>query len=145
MTTKPASAMSHADLHSLASSVYGARWQSQMSRDMGVNLRTVQRWAASGIERLATAEGVRRFLEERRIARIAHPPAGASTSDDRDEACRDALQPAVDALLAAMRDAGWREAECVTALLAASVDAVRQTGGDAAAAALLREAADSLE
>ena len=65
-----------AELHSLASASYGARWQSPLAREMGIALRTVQRWAAGGVHKPATAEGVRRFLEERRLARIAPPPTG---------------------------------------------------------------------
>lgn len=121
--------MTNVELQSLAAAVYGARWQSQLSRDMGVALRTVQRWAGSGIDKPATAEGVRRFLEERRIARIAAPPDGSTDWDDRDDACRDALEPGVMSLLAAAEDIGWQRVEAQCAALAALLDDMTALSG----------------
>lgn len=137
--------MTPADIQSIASAVYGARWQSQLSRDMGVALRTVQRWARDGIDKTATAEGVRRFLEERRIARIAPPPAGTTDADDRDDACRDALEPAVTAIVAAARDAGWHEGEAQVAVLASTVDMMRAAAGTPATIQTLRAAVEALK
>ncbi len=136
--------MTPRDLQSMASAVYGARWQSQISRDMGVALRTVQRWARDGIEKTATAEGVRRFLEERRVARMAPPPHGTTADDDRDDACRDAIEPPITALLAAARDVGWHEGEALVAILAASVDRMRESAGTPATIETLRAAIAAL-
>lgn len=33
-------------LHEAGEALYGPRWQSDLARDLGCNLRTVQRWAA---------------------------------------------------------------------------------------------------
>lgn len=111
-----------ADLHSLATSVYGTRWQSQLAREMGIAVRTVQRWARNGIDKTATAEGVRRFLEERRIARIAAPPDGTTVDDDRNDACRDALEPSILSVFAAAKDIGWHHSEVMRAVLAIAID-----------------------
>lgn len=35
-----------ADLRRLCEAIYGRRWQSAFARDLGVNPRTVRRWAA---------------------------------------------------------------------------------------------------
>lgn len=130
--------MTPSDLQSLAASVYGARWQSQLGRDMGIALRTVQRWARDGIDKTATAEGVRRFLEERRIARIAAPPEGSTDDDDRDDACRDALEPAILSVLAAADDIGWHRVEAQTAVLASVLDDMVASSGIPATIETLR-------
>jgi len=144
-TARAGALVTPSTLHSIASAVYGARWQSRLSRDMGVALRTVQRWARDGIEKTATAEGVRRFLEERRVARLAPPPAGATDRDDRDDACRDAIEPPITALLAAARDVGWHEGEVLVAILAASVDRMREAAGTPVTIETLRAAIEALK
>lgn len=130
--------MTPSDLQSLAASVYGARWQSQLGRDMGIALRTVQRWARDGIDKTATAEGVRRFLEERRIARIAAPPDGTTDADDRDDACRDAIEPAIQSVLAAAGDIGWHRAEAQAAALGSILDDMASCDGIPATIETLR-------
>lgn len=136
--------MTRDELHSLASAVYGARWQSRLSRDMSVALRTVQRWARDGIDRTATAEGARRFLEERRVARVAAPPAGTTDAENRDDDCADALEPAVLATIAAAADVGWSDAEILAAILTIIVHEMRQRAGDHAATATLTEAIQTI-
>ncbi len=42
----PKPRMRLADLRAAAETLYGAEWQSPLARDLGVALRTVQRWAA---------------------------------------------------------------------------------------------------
>lgn len=134
--------MTSAEFHSLASTVYGARWQSQLSRDMGIALRTIQRWARDGIDKTATAEGVRRFLEERRVSRMAYPPEGTTPEDDRDDACYEAVRPSIMAIMAAATDIGWSEAETLTAILSTIVEHMR--AGDEATATTLRAAVTAL-
>lgn len=63
--------MRAADLQSLASAVYGSRWQSQLSREMGVALRTVQRWARDGIDKPAKAGKAR--IEKRALSELPLP------------------------------------------------------------------------
>lgn len=132
--------MTPADLQSIAAAVYGARWQSQLSRDMGVGLRTVQRWARDGIDKSATSEWVRRFLEDRRIARLPGPPAGTTPDDDRDAACYEAVAPSVEAIIAAARDVGWGEAETLTAILSIAIDGMIGAAGESATAETLEMA-----
>ena len=136
--------MTPSELHSLASGCYGSRWQSQLARDMGIALRTVQRWARDGISKPATSEGVRRFLEERRISRIAAPPEGTTPDQDRDVACSAALRPAVTALVAAAVDVGWHPAEAVTTVLAVAVDEMLRHGTPEEAVETLQHAIDGI-
>ena len=77
--------LTSAELAAVASQTYGKRWQSALARDMGVNLRTVQRWAADGIAKPATADNVKRFLTERRVVSIPSPDPDLS-EDERDDA-----------------------------------------------------------
>ena len=137
--------MTPSELQSLASACYGARWQSALSRDMGIALRTVSRWARDGIAKPATAEGVRRFLEERRIARIAAPPSDTTADQDRDDACYAALQPGVRALIAAAEEIGWHPAEALTSALAIVVDEIEARAGRAAAQEIVDQQAAVLK
>ncbi len=36
-------------LHAAGAALYGPRWQSDLARDLGVSIRTMQRWAAGQI------------------------------------------------------------------------------------------------
>jgi monoamine oxidase len=49
--------------------LYGPNWQSPLARGLGVNLRTVQRWAAGGLH--YPPEGVLHRLLEHAAERIA--------------------------------------------------------------------------
>ena len=132
--------MTPEQLKSLAGAVYGAKWQSALARDMGINVRTVQRWASAGIDREAIAHNVRRFLDERRIARIPGPPANTCPDDDRDDAVYDALSPAIQAVVAAAHDAGWSTHEAEFGALNISIDLIRASAGIPATIEILREA-----
>jgi hypothetical protein len=137
----------------LASAVYGPRWQSAFARDWagaraGVvknTLRNVQRWARDGVASAATAEAIRRYLEERRIARIAAAPDGSTPADVRDDACRAAVEPGLSALLAAGVDGGWAEPELLAVGLAAIVDRMRVGAGIPATIVTLRATVRALE
>lgn len=137
--------MTAPELNSRAASVYGNRWQSALGRDMGVALRTVQRWARDGIDKPATAEGVRRFLNERAAGAIAPPPAGSTDKLDRDDACADALEPAATALVAKAEAAGWSRPEIDAALLSLIVSDMRAIAGDRATRATLAAAIQMLD
>lgn len=45
----PVPAMSYQQLRELCEPVYGDRWVEKLAPDVGVNLRTVQRWAAGEV------------------------------------------------------------------------------------------------
>lgn len=130
--------MTPAELQSIATSAYGQRWQSQLARDASVPLRTVQRWAADGIHKPQTEQFIRGVILTRRTSFIPSPPAGTTEDDDRDDACHVAIAPSITGLTAAARDAGWSEAEALTAILAATLDLMRQGAGDAAVLETLR-------
>lgn len=38
--------MTKPDIHRIGEALYGPRWQSELAREKGINLRTMQRWAA---------------------------------------------------------------------------------------------------
>lgn len=136
-------AMTAPELAALASQCYGQRWQSALARDMNVAVRTVQRWAADGIERQATADNVRRFLIERRVVSIAGPAAGLS-EDERDDACYEALEPPLSAIAAAADDQGWHPAEVWTAIMAIAVDRMHAMAGRDATIETVKQAIEQL-
>ena len=60
-------------LRAAGEALYGARWQTALAEDLGVSLRTVQRWAAGSHALPADVpERLRALLEARgvRIARL---------------------------------------------------------------------------
>ena len=63
--------MTAAELNDLARAVFGERWQSALSRELGVPLRTVQRWAAEGIPKKIVADAVWFAIMKAREARRA--------------------------------------------------------------------------
>lgn len=121
--------MTPAELSALAQRTYGPRWQSALAREMDVAVRTVQRWARDGIDRPATADAVRRFLEERARAIIPAPPEGV----DRDDAAYDMVRPHLEALVRAAEATGWHPAEVLTGAICATADLMREGAGSAAA------------
>jgi len=38
--------MTEPDIREIGEALYGPRWQSELARDYGINLRTMQRWAS---------------------------------------------------------------------------------------------------
>ncbi len=38
--------LDHNHLNAVGAALYGPQWQSQLARDLGVSIRTMQRWAA---------------------------------------------------------------------------------------------------
>lgn len=140
-TTHPA--MTAADLAALASQCYGQRWQSPLSREMNVNVRTVQRWARDGIEKVATADNVRRFLMDRRVVSIPSPDATLSEAE-RDDACYDAIEAPLSVLASAADDQGWHPAEIWVAVLAIAADNIYRIAGKSAAAETIQQALDNM-
>lgn len=133
--------MTPAELSALAQRTYGPRWQSALAREMDVAVRTVQRWARDGIDRPATADAVRRFLEERARAIIPAPPEGV----DRDDAAYDMVRPHIEALVRAAEAAGWHPAEVLTAVMCSTADLMREGAGTAAALETVKGVIDTLK
>lgn len=134
-------ALSASNLSALAQPIYGLRWQSALAREMDVAVRTVQRWARDGIDRPATADAVRRFLEERARAIIPAPPEGV----DRDNAAYDMVRPRIDALVRTAEAAGWHPAEVLTGAICATADLMREGAGAAAAIETVKSVLESLK
>ena len=130
--------MTPSELASLASVVYGPRWQSAFARDFATSLRTVQRWAGHGIEKASTAESVRRFLEERARFRINPPPDDGYA--DRDDDAYDEFRPRIEALVQSGIAAGWHPGEVVTAIMAAGIDTARMLSNNEVVIETLEEA-----
>jgi hypothetical protein len=136
--------MTAAELAALASQCYGQRWQSALARDMNINVRTVQRWAADGIDKPATASNVRRFLTERRVVSIPTPDPTLS-EEERDDACYNAMEPPLAALTSAADDQGWHPAEIWVAVLAIACDRLYAMGGRSAAVETVEQAINDLK
>ncbi|WP_375455633.1 hypothetical protein [uncultured Methylobacterium sp.] len=136
--------MTASDLASLASAAYGPQWQSALSREMRIALRTVQRWAADGIPKAATAAGIRAFLTDRARIKLAGPVSGAD-GDARDDAAFAECEPVVAALIGAGEDAGFHEAEILAAVLSIVIGRMADGAGIPATVSTLRQVIDGLK
>ncbi len=80
----------------------------------------------------------------RAMAAIA-PPPGSSDDMDRDEECRHAIEPELTRIRDLAVSVGWHPAEIVTAILALTVDEIRDNAGDDAATSILIAAINDIE
>ena len=116
---------------------YGA--QTRAARHFEVSDRSVRAWVSG---KTPVPSGV--MAELRAMLDIA-PPAAGMTDGQRDDACRDAIEP----LLTDIRDraiaAGWHPAEVAAAVLDLAVSEIRSGAGDAAAIETLRAVADGIK
>ena len=136
--------MTASELASLATAAYGAQWQSALAREMRIALRTVQRWAADGIPKDATASAVRVFLVGRARIKVAKPAAGAD-DDARDDLAFAECQPVIAALIGAGQDAGFHEAEILTAVLSITTGRMADGAGIPATVETLKQAIAGLK
>lgn len=74
-----------------------------------------------------------------RIA-IHSPPPGSTTDDDRDAACGEMIDPAMDTILAAAVAEGWHPAEVLAAVLDWTVMTIRDHAPDEAVREMLQQA-----
>lgn len=111
----------------LAAAVWGFGYQTKASRHFDVADRTVRRWCSGDSPVPANV-----MAELRQIADIRSPPEGSSDEDDRDDACYDAIEPAVGKLAERAVANGWSIGEVLTALLAISVSEMKAKAGDKA-------------
>lgn len=79
----------------------------------------------------------------RAMASIA-PPPGSSSAEDRDDACREAIEPEMTRIRDLAISVGWHPAEVATAVLALTIDEIRDNAGDATAETLLTAALESI-
>ena len=105
---------------------YGA--QTRAARHWEVSDRTVRHWLSG---RNTIPEGV--ISDLRNMLSIAPPPE-TSVDDDRDEACREALEPALTELRDRAVSAGWHPAEVAAAIMSLTADEIRANAGDEALA-----------
>jgi len=136
--------MSPSDLASLAAAAYGPQWQSALAREMKIALRTVQRWAADGIPKAATAAGVRAFLVDRARIKITGPAADAD-DEARDDLAFAECEPVIAALLGSGQDAGFHEAEILAAILSIAVGRMADGAGIPATIETLKQAIAGLK
>lgn len=121
-----------------ASSSHG--WQARAAAHFGVSDRTVRNWVSGCSD---VPEGVAR--EMRAMVAIVPPPPGSSADEDRDDAMRDALDPALARVASEYVAAGWHEGEIVTAMLGFAIDTMCERAGAAATIETLRQAVDAIK
>ena len=116
-----------------AALLFGYGWKSALAEALDISRKTVGRWIAEDAVPGWAAERIRA------MAHIA-PPPGSTAAEDRDAACRLALEPEITRIVGMAEAAGWHRAEIVVALLAMTVDDLLDHAGEEATAGLLREA-----
>lgn len=129
--------MSENEFSRIAESLWGYGWQTKAAKHFEVADRTVRRWVAG-------TEPPAKIIEALR-AMVSIAPAPCSDGDeDRDEACRMAIEPEITRVRDLAIAAGWHPAEVATAILALTVDEIRSAAGDDAAREVLSLAAESI-
>lgn len=111
---------------------YGA--QGKAARHFEVADRTVRRWIAGEMAVPATV------MAELDAMLSITPPPGSTSDEDRDDACRDAIEPALTDLRNRAIGAGWHPAEVATAILALTISEMRAGAGDEATRQTLQAA-----
>lgn len=111
--------------------------QQGFGRVVGMSGRAVQMWAAGDREVPATVAWI---LDRLRADQI--PPPIAPVETDRDAACGEALDPALDALAARAEAAGWHPAEIAAAVLSWTVHRIADHAGADEAVRTLEDAAE---
>jgi hypothetical protein len=117
----------------LGEKLWGYGWQQKAARHFEVSDRSVRHWVAGA--RVVPPN----VLDELRVMVDIAPPPHTTAVDDRDDACRDALEPALTELRNRAISAGWHPAEVATAILALTVDEIRIGAGDAATVEILND------
>lgn len=111
----PDRTLTRADLERICQPLFGYGWKSRLAEALGINRKSVSRWIANDEVPEWAAERVRELAGRPALAPIPAPPPGTTDRDDRDDACAEALRPAVEALIAAAERAGWTRAEALIA------------------------------
>jgi DNA-binding transcriptional regulator YdaS (Cro superfamily) len=121
--------------------LFGAQWQTALSRMLGVTDRTMRRWyAGTSAVPPAVAETIRQAVEAKQLA-AAVAAAGADIDDQAIAALQPYWQRGVSALLAL----GHHPAEIVAAGISLVVSAMQEGVGDEETARQLRQIADLVE
>lgn len=122
----------------LGGKLWGYGWQQRAARHFEVSDRTVRHWASG---RNAVPE---RVMAEMRLMVSIAPPPDTDDEDDRDDVCREALEPAMSEIFRRAQAAGWHPAEIAVAILAMTVDQLTSMAGTAEARELLEQAVAQL-
>lgn len=110
---------------------YGA--QTRAARHWEVSDRTVRRWV---IGESAIPAAIMADLSA--MLSIA-PPPDSTSDDDRDDACRTAMEPALTELRDRAVSAGWHPAEVAAAIMSLTVDEIRAHAGEDGLAEVLAQ------
>ncbi len=110
---------------------YGA--QTRAARHWEVSDRTVRRWV---IGESAIPAAIMADLSA--MLSIA-PPPDSTSDDDRDDACRTAMEPALTELRDRAISAGWHPAEVAAAVMSLTVDEIRAHAGEDGLAEVLAQ------
>lgn len=132
--------MNRTELESLCQRLFGYGWKSRLAEVLEINRKSVSRWIAADAVPAWAAERVRELAGRPALAPIPGPPPGTSALDDRDDACAEALRPAVEALLDTAERAGWSRAEALVAVLSWTTTCLREIAGDSATRQTLESA-----
>lgn len=100
---------------------YGA--QTRAARHWEVSDRTVRRWVI-GESAIPAA-----IMADLRAMLSIAPPPDSTSDDDRDDACRTAMEPALTELRDRAISAGWHPAEIAAAIMSLTVDEIRAHAG----------------
>ena len=133
MTGHDKKTMDRSAFERLGSGIWGGHgWKSEAARAFEVDRKTISRWiAADHVPDWAAA----------RLRAMAHiaPPPGSNASEDRDDACADAIEGDLSRLLELATDAGWHRAEVTVAILSLVVTDILHHAGRDATMEILRE------
>lgn len=132
-----AETLSHNEFSHLAERLWGYGWQTKAARHFEVADRTVRRWVAG-------TDPPAKIMEQLRSMADIAPPPGSTADEDRDEAARMALEPGLTDLRNRATSAGWHPAEVATAILALTIDEIREHAGDEAADGMLIAVLESI-
>ena len=121
-------------LRRMIEQVWGYGAQTKAARYLNVSDRTMRHWLA-GKHRIPPNV----MAEIQGLVKIA-PPPDSDSSEDRDGACVEALEPALTELRDRAVAAGWHPAEVAAAILSMTIDDIRHHAGDAQARDVLRQA-----
>lgn len=125
--------MTRAELERHAALLFGSGWQTALARRLEIADRTVRRWVADDSVPAWAAERVRAMVH------IA-PPPGSTWTDDRDDACADALERYLSRMVELAESAGWHRAEIDAAILSLTVSDMLSHAGPDATMETLRQA-----
>jgi len=134
-----AETMSPVELEKIASRVFGYGWQTKLAAHLEISDRSVRRFV-SGQQPIppGVAQQVRTLVS-------ITPPTDPNPDNDRDQECRRAIYPHLDALATQAQAAGWDIAEILAATVAWAAQNIIDVAGHEVARGVLLNASDEIE